>query len=79
MLITTSTTGGMNAIAQGLRLKTGDRILTTDQEHSGGLLCWNYLAKYYGVIVDKIIIPPGENNAELILKRIKDSLRKKTC
>ena len=78
MLITNSTTSGMNAIAQGLRLKAGDRILTTDQEHGGGLLCWNYFARYYGVIVDKINIPPGENNAELILKRINDNLRKKT-
>jgi selenocysteine lyase/cysteine desulfurase len=78
MLITNSTTNGMNAIAQGLHLKPGDRILTTDQEHGGGLLCWNYFAKYYGVVVDKISIPPGENNAESILKRIKDNLRKKT-
>ena len=78
MLITNSTTNGMNAIAQGLRLKAGDRILTTDQEHGGGLLCWNYFAKYYGVIVDKINIPPGENNVELILKRVKDNLKKKT-
>lgn len=78
MLITNSTTGGMNAVAQGLRLKAGDRILTTDQEHGGGLLCWNYFAKYYGVIVDKIIIPPGENSSELILKKIKDNLNKKT-
>lgn len=68
----------MNAIAQGLRLKAGDRILTTDQEHGGGLLCWNYFARYYGVVVDKINIPPGENNAELILKRVKDNLKKKT-
>ncbi|MEI9810728.1 MAG: aminotransferase class V-fold PLP-dependent enzyme [Bacteroidota bacterium] len=58
MLMTTSTTNGMNAIAQGLRLKAGDRILTTDQEHGGGLLCWNYFAKYYGVAIDTIIIPP---------------------
>ncbi|MBX9785574.1 MAG: aminotransferase class V-fold PLP-dependent enzyme [Chitinophagaceae bacterium] len=78
MLITNSTTSGMNAIAQGLRLKSGDRILTTDQEHGGGILCWNYFAKYYGVIVDKIQIPPGENSAELILKRIKETLRKET-
>jgi selenocysteine lyase/cysteine desulfurase len=78
MLITNSTTNGMNAIAQGLQLKAGDRILTTDQEHGGGLLCWNYFAKYYGVIVDKINIPPGEHNAELILKGVNDNLRKKT-
>ena len=78
MLITNSTTSGMNAIAQGLRLKPGDRILTTDQEHGGGLLCWNYFARYYGVIVDKIRIPPAEHNVELILKRVADNLTKKT-
>jgi selenocysteine lyase/cysteine desulfurase len=78
MLITTSTTNGMNAIAQGLRLKAGDRILTTDQEHGGGLLCWNYFAKYYGVILDIITIPPGENSAEAIVNRIKDSIKKET-
>ena len=75
MLITTSTTNGMNAIAQGLRLKTGDRIIVTDQEHGGGLQCWKYFTKYYGVIIDTIIIPPGENNGEAILSRIKESIR----
>ena len=78
ILITTSTTNGMNAIAQGLRLKAGDRILTTDQEHGGGLLCWNYFAKYYGVAIDTINIPPGENNAESILNRINGSIRNET-
>lgn len=78
MLITNSTTNGMNAVAQGLRLKAGDRIIVTDQEHGGGIHCWNYLAKYFGVTVDKIQIPPGENSAELILNRVKENLRKKT-
>ena len=78
ILITSSTTNGMNAVAQGLRLKAGDRILTTDQEHGGGLLCWNYYAKYYGVAIDIINIPPGENNAEAILTRINENIRKET-
>ncbi len=78
MLITHSTTNGMNALAQGLRLQSGDRILTTDQEHGGGLLCWKYFEKYYGVRVDKIHIPPGENDGDMILDRIKAQLRRKT-
>ena len=78
MLITNSTTNGMNAIAQGMRLKAGDRILTTNQEHGGGLLGWKYLAKYYGAVVDTIIIPPGENDAGAILQRIKDNIKKET-
>jgi selenocysteine lyase/cysteine desulfurase len=78
MMITTSTTCGMNAIAQGLHLKPGDRILTTDQEHGGGLLCWSYLAKFYGVIIDTVIIPPGENNAQAILNRLNEAIRNET-
>ena len=78
MMITNSTTNGMNAVAQGLRLKAGDHVLSTDQEHGGGVLCWEYLAKYHGVIPDKINIPPGENNAELILNRISESITNKT-
>jgi selenocysteine lyase/cysteine desulfurase len=78
LMITSSTTNGMNAIAQGLRLKEGDRILTTDQEHGGGILCWEYLSRYHGVILDKISIPPGKNNTAFILQRFKEELRKKT-
>jgi len=75
---TTSTTNGMNAIAQGLRLKAGDRILITDQEHGGGMLCWKYFEKYYGVILDSIVIPPGENSGEAILNHISDNIKKET-
>lgn len=78
MLITNSTTNGMNAVAQGLRLKAGDRILTTDQEHGGGTLCWNYIAKYYGVIIDTITIPPRENNADAILNTINKNIKNET-
>jgi selenocysteine lyase/cysteine desulfurase len=78
LLITNSTTNGMNSIAQGLRLKAGDRIITTDQEHGGGLLCWKYMEKYHGVILDTITIPPGENNAAAILNRISDNIKKET-
>jgi len=78
IMITTSTTNGMNNVAQGLRLKTGDRVLATDQEHGGGLHCWEYFQKYYGVQIDKVAIPRGEFNAEAILDRIDKSITKKT-
>ena len=78
ILITNSTTNGMNAIAQGLRLNAGDRVLTTDQEHGGGLLGWKYFEKYYGVKVDVVAIPRGEYNAEAILGSIKKGIGKNT-
>ena len=78
IVITTSTTNGMNATAQGLRLKAGDRILATDQEHGGGLHCWEYFQKYYGVEIDKVAIPRGEFDTEAIMKRIDQAIRKET-
>jgi selenocysteine lyase/cysteine desulfurase len=76
--ITTSTTNGMNAIAQGMRLNKGDRVLATDQEHGGGLHCWEYYQKYYGVEVDKVAIPRGEFDSGSILKRVEQAIRKET-
>lgn len=78
MLITNSTTSGMNAVAQGLRLKAGDRILATDQEHAGGLHCWEYLEKYHGVHIDKVAIPQNENDIQVILAKISNAIKKKT-
>lgn len=78
IMISSSTTFGMNALAQGLRLKSGDHIVTTDQEHGGGLLCWEYYQKYCGVKLDIITIPPGENDAAAILNRINSTIKKET-
>ena len=78
VVITSSTTSGMNAIAQGLRLSAGDRILLSDQEHSGGLHCWKYFEKYYGAKIDSVAIPRGEFNAAAILDKFKKAIDKRT-
>ncbi|MBI3790278.1 MAG: aminotransferase class V-fold PLP-dependent enzyme [Gemmatimonadetes bacterium] len=67
LAVTTSTTSGMNAIAEGLRLAPGDRVLLTDQEHAGGLHCWQYLARHHGVLLDVVNIPRGEFDAGAIV------------
>jgi selenocysteine lyase/cysteine desulfurase len=78
MVVTSSTTNGMNAVAQGLRLKPGDRILTTNHEHGGGLLCWKYFEKYYGAVIDTVSLAPEEHDTETILARIRSGIRKET-
>ena len=78
MAVTTSTTNGMNAVAQGLRLKPGDRILTTSHEHGGGLLCWKYFEKYYGAVIDTVSLAPGEARPETVLSRVRQGIRKET-
>lgn len=69
LVITTSTTEGINWVAQGVALATGDRILTTDQEHPGGRVGWDFVAKRYGAAIDAVAIPPGENDAAAIVER----------
>ena len=67
LVLTNCTTEGMNWVAQGLTFTAGDRVLTTDQEHPGGRVCWDYVARRYGVVLDIVAIPPGENDAQAII------------
>ena len=78
LVLTRSTTDGMNWIAQGLTLGSGDRVLTTDQEHPGGRVCWDYVARRYGVALDVVVIPPGENDAQAIIDRFAKQITPRT-
>jgi selenocysteine lyase/cysteine desulfurase len=78
LVLTNSTTEGMNWVAQGLTFKVGDRVLTTDQEHPGGRVCWDYIARRYGVALDIVAIPQGENNAQAIVDRIARRITRRT-
>jgi selenocysteine lyase/cysteine desulfurase len=66
LVLTNCTTEGMNWIAQGLTLVAGDRILTTDQEHPGGRVCWDYVVRRFGVILDIVPIRPDQHDAQSI-------------
>ncbi|HVR92015.1 MAG TPA: aminotransferase class V-fold PLP-dependent enzyme [Novosphingobium sp.] len=74
IMITHGTTDGMNTVAQGIVLSAGDRILTTDQEHEGGSLCWEYRARRDGVTIDRIAILPTEFDALRIVWRFEQAI-----
>ena len=78
LVLTRCTTEGMNWVAQGLTLVAGDRVLTTDQEHPGGRVCWDYVARRQGVVLDVVVIPPGENNAQAIIDRFAKAITPRT-
>jgi selenocysteine lyase/cysteine desulfurase len=78
ILLTRCTTDGMNTLAQGLTFAAGDRVLTTDQEHPGGRHCWDYVARRYGVAIDVVPIPPGENDAPAIVDRFAKAITPRT-
>jgi selenocysteine lyase/cysteine desulfurase len=69
LLITRCTTDAMSIVAQGMRWTAGERVLTTDLEHDGGSLCWAYIARRHGVVVDRIPIALDEHESATIVRR----------
>ena len=51
LAITRNTTEGMNVVARGLSLETGDQVLMTTHEHPGGSIPWFALARDRGIVV----------------------------
>ena len=78
LVLTRSTTDGMNAVAQGMRLVAGDRVVTSDQEHPGGVSCWKYLARRNGVVLDVVPVPLGENDPARIVERFAAAVTPRT-
>ncbi len=78
IVLTTSTTDGMNRVAEGLGLAAGDRVLTTDQEHPGGRACWDYVARRQGVVIDTVRISPGDHDAGSIVDRFSRAITPRT-
>ncbi len=78
LVFTNCTTEGMNWTAQGLTFAGGDRVLTTDQEHPGGRVCWDYVARRYGVALDIATIPPGEHDAQAIIDGVAKRITPRT-
>lgn len=78
LILTKSTTDGMNAVATGLDLAPGDHVITTEQEHGGGRNCWEYLVRRRGIVLDEVAIPPGENDAQAIIERFQKAITPRT-
>lgn len=66
LALTHNATEAMNIVANGLDLKEGDEVLSTDQEHPGGLCCWLQRQARHGMTVRQVAIPlPPKNQGQL--------------
>ncbi len=52
--LTQNATMGMNFLANGLDLAAGDEVISTDQEHGGGISPWRLLARRRGIVVKEL-------------------------
>lgn len=78
--LTENTTSGMNAVALAIAgmMKPGDEVLTTNHEHPGGAVCWDYLVKNHGVKIVTINMPAPARDQEQILQLVREHLTPRT-
>ncbi len=75
MVFTRNTTEGMNIVANGLNLKKGDKVLTSDKEHNSNVVPWHHMAKYKGIDYQVV---PAKDNYYFDLEALKESIDSKT-
>ena len=76
--ITQNATMGMNIVGHGLKLKAGDEIINTNQEHGGGFGVWQLLARKNGCIYKQAEMPVPANDPQEIVDAIFAQVTSKT-
>ena len=71
-------TMGMNFIALGLDLASGDEILQTDQEHPGARCGWEQRSKRQGIVWKTLKIPVPARSPEEIVEIVRAGITPRT-
>jgi selenocysteine lyase/cysteine desulfurase len=78
ILFTRGTTDGITTLAQSVRLKEGDHVLLSNQEHDGGEVGWLHRQKMDGVIIDRVKLPFEEHDSQRIVAAYSAAVTPKT-
>ena len=78
ILLTRGTTDGITTLSSSIRLRAGDRVLLSDQEHEGGEVGWLHRERRDGILVDRVNIPIGDHDTSAITARFADAVRPST-
>ena len=76
--LTENATEGMNFVADGLDLEPGAEIITSDQEHPGGICPWLLKQKRSKVVVKTVALPKPAHNPDEILGLIRKATTPRT-
>jgi len=77
--ITQNATMGMNFLANGLELAAGDEVVSTDQEHTGGICPWRLYAKRRGIVVKELpLLPALAGGPQAVVKLFEAAMTPKT-
>jgi len=72
---TKNTTESMNLVAHSFKFNKSDKVLTTNLEHSSGLMPWQLMAEQKGIILDFVLC---NNDGEFNVEEFKKKIDKKT-
>ena len=78
LAFTHNCTEAMSFIAAGLDLKPGDEVLTTNQEHGGGISCWRIKAARSGIVLREVDLSVTPHNPRELFERIVSALGPRT-
>jgi isopenicillin-N epimerase len=78
IFLTHGTTDEITTLANSIRLREGDRVLLTDQEHEGGETGWQRRERRDGIVVDRVSIPVGDTDTDAIVARFAAAIRPRT-
>ena len=76
--LTQNATFGMNFVSQGIDLKPGDEIISTNQEHPGGVCGWQERAKRSGAVCKQITMPVPANDPDQIVQLFAEQITPRT-
>lgn len=77
--LTQNATMGLNFVADGLDLAAGDEVISTDQEHTGGISCWRLMAKRRGIVLKELPLEPVlKDGPDAIVKLFADAITPRT-
>ena len=72
-------TMGMGFLANGLDLAAGDEVLSTDQEHGGGIGPFRLKAKRYGIVVRELpLLDAVQRGPEAVVQLFADAVTTRT-
>jgi isopenicillin-N epimerase len=76
--LTENATMAMNFVANGLDLRAGDEVLTTDQEHSGGKSGWQLKQKRWGTVYREVVLPKPATNPDEVVALFQKAMTPRT-
>jgi selenocysteine lyase/cysteine desulfurase len=78
VMVTHGTADGLAQLAGALDLREGEHLLTSGAEHDSGVLCWRWLARRRGGVLDVVPLPPELTDPAAIVQRFADAMTPRT-